>query len=136
MLRLLKRPHGGGAKDGEIEMSLGLSRRLVGVERVAGGRFARSQSLAVAGAVDRHSVCRRSSYGDDLAQGRRRGERLPRFFYFLQSVGRNSNSIASQLVVLALRTLPLPDRLLLVIDDSPTKRYGPHVEGADPAKPV
>lgn len=29
-----------------------------------------------------------------------------------------------------LRTLPLPERLLLVIDDSPTKRYGPKVEGA------
>jgi hypothetical protein len=27
--------------------------------------------------------------------------------------------------------LPLPDRLLVVIDDSPTKRYGPKVEGAD-----
>jgi hypothetical protein len=27
--------------------------------------------------------------------------------------------------------LPLPDRLLAVIDDTPTKRYGPHVEGAD-----
>jgi hypothetical protein len=35
------------------------------------------------------------------------------------------------LVGLVLRTLPLPDRLLLVIDDSPTKRYGPKVEGAD-----
>jgi hypothetical protein len=36
-----------------------------------------------------------------------------------------------QLVILLLRTLPLPERLLLVIDDSPTKRYGPKVEGAD-----
>ena len=27
--------------------------------------------------------------------------------------------------------MPLPDRLLAVIDDSPTKRYGPKVEGAD-----
>jgi hypothetical protein len=32
---------------------------------------------------------------------------------------------------LVLRTLPLPERLLPVIDDSPTKRYGPKVEGAD-----
>ena len=32
---------------------------------------------------------------------------------------------------LLLRTLPLPDRLLAVIDDTPTKRYGPKVEGAD-----
>lgn len=29
-----------------------------------------------------------------------------------------------------LRTLPLPDRLLAVIDDTPTKRDGPKVEGA------
>lgn len=34
-------------------------------------------------------------------------------------------------MVLILRTLPVPERLRLVIDDSPTKRYGPHVEGAD-----
>jgi hypothetical protein len=53
------------------------------------------------------------------------------YYYFLTSVGRNSKSIATQLVVLVLRTLPLPDRLLLVIDDSPTKRYGPKIEGAD-----
>jgi hypothetical protein len=34
-------------------------------------------------------------------------------------------------MVLVYRTLPLPQRLLAVIDDSPTKRYGPKVEGAD-----
>ena len=53
------------------------------------------------------------------------------FYYFLTSIGRNSKKIASQLTVLVLRTLPLPARVLLVIDDSPTRRYGPHVEGAD-----
>jgi hypothetical protein len=53
------------------------------------------------------------------------------YYYFLSSVGRNSKSIATQLVILVLRNLPLPERLLLVIDDSPTKRYGPKVEGAD-----
>jgi len=53
------------------------------------------------------------------------------YYYFLECVGRNSKSIASQLVALVLRTLPLPERVLLVIDDSPTKRYGPKVEGAD-----
>ena len=36
-----------------------------------------------------------------------------------------------QLVGLVLCALALPQRLLLVIDDSPTKRYGPKVEGAD-----
>jgi hypothetical protein len=53
------------------------------------------------------------------------------YYYFLASVGRKTESIATRLVALVLRTLPLPDCLLLVIDDSPTKRYGPKVEGAD-----
>jgi hypothetical protein len=53
------------------------------------------------------------------------------YYYFLAGVGRKSKSIATRLVVLVLRTLPLPERVLLVIDDSPTKRYGPKVEGAD-----
>lgn len=53
------------------------------------------------------------------------------YYYFLTCVGRKTEPIATQLVILMLRTLPLPERLLLVIDDSPTKRYGPKVEGAD-----
>ena len=53
------------------------------------------------------------------------------YYYFLARVGRKSDFIATQLVVLALRVLPLSERMLLVIDDSPTKRYGPKVEGAD-----
>jgi len=53
------------------------------------------------------------------------------YYYFLTCVGRKSESLATQLAVLVLRRLSLPERLLLVIDDSPTKRYGPKVEGAD-----
>ena len=53
------------------------------------------------------------------------------YYYFLAALGRKSESVASRLLALVLRTLPLPDRLLAVIDDSPTKRYGPKVEGAD-----
>ena len=53
------------------------------------------------------------------------------YYYFLAPLGRKAGSVATQLFLLALRTLPLPDRLLVVIDDSPTKRYGPKVEGAD-----
>ena len=53
------------------------------------------------------------------------------YYYFLAALGRKTKSVSTRLVVLLLRTLPLPDRLLVVIDDSPTKRYGPHVEGAD-----
>ena len=53
------------------------------------------------------------------------------YYYLLAALGRKTESIATRLVALLLRTLPLPERLLLVIDDSPTKRYGPEVEGAD-----
>lgn len=53
------------------------------------------------------------------------------YYYFLECVGRKSESIATRLVALVLRCLPLSDRVLLVIDDSPTRRYGPKVEGAD-----
>ena len=59
------------------------------------------------------------------------GDGFQDYYYLLAAVGRKTNSIATQLVLLILRTLPLPERLLLVIDDSPTKRYGPKVEGAD-----
>ena len=53
------------------------------------------------------------------------------YYYFLAPLGRKTSSVATRLFLLLLRNLPLPDRVLLVIDDSPTKRYGPKVEGAD-----
>jgi hypothetical protein len=53
------------------------------------------------------------------------------YYYFLAALGRKTKPVATRLLVLLLRVLPLPDRLLAVIDDTPTKRYGPHVEGAD-----
>jgi hypothetical protein len=53
------------------------------------------------------------------------------YYYFLAPLGRKAKSVATRLLTLLLRELPLPDRLLAVIDDSPTKRYGPKVEGAD-----
>lgn len=53
------------------------------------------------------------------------------YYYFLAAVGRNAKFVAERLFALLLVVLPLPERLLLVIDDSPTKRYGPKVEGAD-----
>jgi len=53
------------------------------------------------------------------------------YYYFLDPLGRKTKTVATRLLLLVLRTLPLPDRLLVVIDDTPTKRYGPKVEGAD-----
>jgi hypothetical protein len=53
------------------------------------------------------------------------------YYYFLAALGRKTRFVASQLLRLLLRTLPLGDRILAVLDDTPTKRYGPYVEGAD-----
>lgn len=53
------------------------------------------------------------------------------YYYFLAALGRKVESVASRVLALVLIVLPLPRRLLVVIDDSPTKRYGPKVEGAD-----
>lgn len=53
------------------------------------------------------------------------------YYYFLASVGRNAKLVSWRLLSLVLRIVPLPERVLLVLDDTPTKRYGPQVEGAD-----
>jgi len=53
------------------------------------------------------------------------------YYYFLSALGHKTKSVATQLLLLVLRTVPLPDRILAVIDDTPTNRYGPQVEGAD-----
>ena len=52
------------------------------------------------------------------------------YYYFLVSVGRRANRWRRSSWGWCC-ALALPQRLLLVIDDSPTKRYGPKVEGAD-----
>lgn len=53
------------------------------------------------------------------------------YYYFLAALGRKTKPVATRLLALILRTLPLDDRVLAVIDDTPTKRYGRMVEGAD-----
>jgi hypothetical protein len=52
------------------------------------------------------------------------------YYYFIAAVGRKAKPIATRLLVLLLRRLPSGDRILLAIDDTPTKRYGPKVQGA------
>ena len=53
------------------------------------------------------------------------------YYYSLSSLGRKVRSLASLLLIQVVRAIPLgDDRVLLAVDDSPTKRYGPHVEGA------
>ena len=53
------------------------------------------------------------------------------YYYFIGSIGRKAETVATRLLILLLRRLPIGKRVLLALDDSPTKRYGPKVEGAD-----
>ena len=52
------------------------------------------------------------------------------YYYFLGTLGRNIKTIAALLLGLALRVIHPGKRLLFAIDDTPTERSGPHVEGA------
>ena len=52
------------------------------------------------------------------------------YYYFLGSLGRKTEQVAGRLLRRVQEIVPLGDRILLGIDDSPTKRYGPCVEGA------
>src|SRR4051794_39887175 len=75
-----------------------------------------------------------------FAQGRRTvaswlrandlGRDFKPFYYFLGSLGRAIEPVASRLLRLLVSQLPLDDHLLFALDDTPTKRAGPHVEGA------
>lgn len=51
-------------------------------------------------------------------------------YYFLGSLGRKSKWVAVRLLRLVLTVVGVGDRLLFALDDSPTKRQGPLVEGA------
>jgi hypothetical protein len=52
------------------------------------------------------------------------------YYYFLGSLGRKVKAIGSVLFRIAVGVVAPGDRLLLALDDTPTKRYGPRVEGA------
>jgi hypothetical protein len=51
-------------------------------------------------------------------------------YYFLGSLGRKIRWVGSRLLAKARRLVPSGERILLALDDTPTKRYGKHVEGA------
>ena len=58
------------------------------------------------------------------------GKGLQRYYYFLGTLGRKAGFLASLLLRRAVTVVPPGERILLALDDTPTKRYGPHVEGA------
>jgi hypothetical protein len=54
-------------------------------------------------------------------------------YYFLSSLGRKTKWVATELLKIAIRQIPqshVGEYVRLAIDDSPTKRFGPQVEGA------
>jgi hypothetical protein len=52
------------------------------------------------------------------------------YYYFLGSLGCKVKWLAALLLQSVLRVVNPGERFLFAIDDTPTKRYGPHVEGA------
>jgi DDE superfamily endonuclease len=52
------------------------------------------------------------------------------YYYFLAGLGRKIEPLATRLFQLLLSKLPLGERIVLALDDTPTPRYGPQVEGA------
>jgi DDE superfamily endonuclease len=52
------------------------------------------------------------------------------YYYFLDSIGRKSTAVVAVVFALLRRPIGSSERLLLAIDDTPTKRYGPKVQGA------
>lgn len=75
-----------------------------------------------------------------FAQGRRTvaswlraarvGKDFRAYYYFLGGIGRNTTLVASRLLDILIGKIPCGERILLGVDDSPTKRYGRWVEGA------
>jgi len=52
------------------------------------------------------------------------------YYYFLQPLGRKTKELAERLFARIMIRLVHDERVLLAVDDTPTKRYGPKVQGA------
>jgi DDE superfamily endonuclease len=100
---------------------------------------------ALAGALDARQQARFLTLCGGLlfARGRRTvsswlracaaGRDYKRYYYLLGSVGRKATALAGGLLRILQDQIPAGHDgtpLVFAIDDSPTKRYGPHVEGA------
>src|SRR5919108_1047177 len=58
------------------------------------------------------------------------GDDYKAYYYFLGSLGRKVSWVAAVLLRRLVERLAPGDRLLFALDDTPTKRHGPLVEGA------
>lgn len=52
------------------------------------------------------------------------------YYYFLTTVGRKVEMLAGRLLSIVTQVVAPGERVVLAIDDTPSKRYGPRVEGA------
>jgi hypothetical protein len=52
------------------------------------------------------------------------------YYYFLDSIGRKTRQVAAVLLTIVIDRIAAGDRLVFALDDTPTKRYGPKVQGA------
>ena len=58
------------------------------------------------------------------------GWKFSGYYYFIAALGRKTQPVAARLLTRLIQRLPIGGRALLVLDDTPTKRYGPKVQGA------
>src|SRR5262249_41143172 len=89
---------------------------------------ARPTRLAPGRAPRRRPVPQGPPHRPQLAAAVGRG--LAAYYYFLAALGRRAELLAGLLLRLCLRRLPAGGPVLFALDDSPTQRYGPHVQGA------
>lgn len=52
------------------------------------------------------------------------------YYYFLAALGLKVQSVGLSLLELTVQRIPVGERLTLALDDTPTKRHGPKIEGA------
>jgi hypothetical protein len=52
------------------------------------------------------------------------------YYYLLPALGRRTAAVARRLLILLVETLPWCDPYVFALDDTPSKRYGPKVQGA------
>ena len=111
-------------------MAAGIARRL---DHRPGRDARRPPAGEVRATLHRAALRPRSPHRHQLAAGCGTGRDYKRYYYLLGSVGRKTPAIARALLRILLKRLPgdgAGTPLVFAIDDSPTKRYGPHVEGA------
>ena len=117
------------AVDGDA-MAVGIARRL---DHRLGRNARRPPAGAVRRTLHRAALRPRPPHRRQLAGACGAGRDYKRYYYLLGSVGRKALAIAGALLRILLKRLAGDGPgtpLVFGIDDSPTKRYGPHVEGA------